>query len=188
MKKTIILLLSVMIFLSAFVFAGSISEDTTYSDGKIEAVSKTGNTLTLTKYLEMDGVSSGDISIYHGPDVVSVERNRFRKISDEIILEEIKTEDFKTEGGYGFHISAPESMKFAYVSSDGKVSGNNPDGYILKDVDYIISTENLKKIESLFRNEAEKHPLRKGSTGVTAALAGIFVVVILLMKRAKKGG
>lgn len=156
-------------------------------DRQNKKLEKTGKTLNLTKYLEMDDVSAGDVSLYHGADAISAERNKFRKISDEIILEEIKTEDLKTEGGYGFHISVPESMKFAYVSSDGKVSRNNPDGDVLKDVEYVMTAADLKKIESLFGNNAEKLPPLVRIPVITVIVSVVIVAVIILTKYKTKG-
>ena len=124
-------------------------------DRRNEAFEKTGKTITLTEYLGMDDISLGSIGIYCGPDAKEVDRDKFKKVADTIILSEINKTDTKIEGGHGIYISAPENMYSVYISSDCKVSKNNPNGDILSSVEYVIDSFEMAKLQQFF-NEDEK--------------------------------
>lgn len=165
-------------------------------DKQNELLVKSPNTITLTEYLEMDEVTFSSISVYSGPRTAEVERKEFLKVSDTIYLKEIDKADLEIENGYGFHISVPESMGFVYISSDGKVSKNNSDGNTLKDVEYVIESTEIAKIEQFVADDEYKLPPLETPLAkdifygviigiICGGLSGIFIYAVRKKRKAK---
>lgn len=152
---------------------------------KNETVVKTGKTMTLTEYAEVDTVNTkSSVSIYSGPLAVEVERDKFLEIANQIILEETEPVFADLNNSDNIIISLPENMSAVYISSDCKVSCQDMTKSLILPNRYIIKAEDMAKISSLLEAERELPPMRsKGFLAYAVVVLVLAVSALFIIKR-----
>ncbi len=114
-----------------------------------------GEQITLSEHVGADrDLMHTTVSFYSGPDAFEVEKEAFLEIADSITLHKIEAENVQIENWHGIYLSATENSIFTYISSDGKVSRNNPTDSGVIYAEYIIKAEDMSKLDTLVPDEA----------------------------------
>ncbi len=155
-------------------------------DRKNETLLKTGETITLTEYLGADLVNTkSSVSIYSGPLAIDVERDKFFKIANEIVLEKIEPAPSDLNG-HNIIISLPENMEAVYISSDCKLSRQNTTTSMILPNEYVMKAEDKAKISALIEKEQNLPPMRRVSVVAVVALAlAVSLAVRVVIKKKK---
>ncbi len=115
----------------------------------------TGDKISLSDYMKIDrDQTHSKIGFYSGPNAYEVEREKFLKLADSIILEKIETQNVQIEDWHGIYLTAAENQDFAFISPDGKVSRNNPMLSIVMSAEYIIKASDIAKLYTLLPKDA----------------------------------
>lgn len=127
-------------------------------DKRNHAFATTGEQIRLSDYLGVDrALTHSTVSFYAGPNAFEVEREAFLKIADSILLEKIETQNVQIEDWHGIYLSVAENQEFAFISSDGKVSRNNPSLSRVLPAEYIMKAADIDKLYALFPEEAKEN-------------------------------